>query len=95
MKEIKSADLAKALAKKGFQYKAQKRHDQYYFYYQSRKQPIRVSISRGSNCSYSKSLLKHVCDEMHINKAQFEEFVECSLTYEEYADHLLALGKIK
>lgn len=94
IKTIKAKDLARVLQKKGFQLDQGARHQQYYFYYQGEPTLIRVSVSRGSNSEYSKKLLNLVIKEMKLDKTQFEEFVQCPMTEDMYAEQLIKEGLI-
>lgn len=86
---MKASILAKALAKKGFTCQNQKRHDQYYFYCDGKKTSIRVSISRGSGYEYNSQLLSLVMKEMHLDRSQFNDFIQCPLTLERYTEILI------
>lgn len=95
MKPIKARDLEKALEKKGFRRHEGNRHIQYFFYYQNKKTPVRVSISRGSNSVYGDSLIAYVRKEMRLpDNRHLELFVECTLTEEQYSKDLIKNGEI-
>lgn len=94
MKPIKARDLERALEKKGFRRHEGSNHTLYYFYYQNNQTKIRVPISRGSNSVYGDSLISRVRKEMRLpSNRQFELFVECTLTEEEYSTYLINNGE--
>ncbi len=96
MKEISAKQLAQALSKKGFIKESGKRHDQYFFVYNSKRTSIRVSISRGSGYAYSGDLLRRLrADEMKLDKQNFIDFIQCPLTVEMYAQYLIQKGVIR
>ncbi len=92
MSTIKAKDLALALRRKGFHLEQGSRHEQYYFYYEGQKTAVRVSVSRGSGSEYSGKLLGYVIREMHLNRNQFKDFVQCPMTEETYISNLQNVG---
>jgi predicted RNA binding protein YcfA (HicA-like mRNA interferase family) len=95
MSGIKANDLEKALKKKGFQLKkGTSKHDQYYFFYKGIRTSIRVSISRGSQYTYNDGAISFIYKEMHLDKKQLLEFVDCQFTESQYIDHLILNSKL-
>lgn len=87
MSEIHKAILVTTLEKKGFKLKEGHNHKLYYFHYEGKRTSIRVTISRG-NKSYGDELMKWVYQGMSLNKAQFLEFIECTMSEAKYIEHL-------
>lgn len=94
MNEIKSKELVAILEKKGFVLKEGSNHELYYFFYNGKRTSVRTQISRGSKSTYSGSLLSRLMKQLHLDKTQFSEFIECSMSEEDYTKHLISIEKI-
>jgi predicted RNA binding protein YcfA (HicA-like mRNA interferase family) len=89
----KTSDIEKALLQKGFK-RDNTHHHMYWLHAKGKKTGIRTRLSHGKE-EYSDKLLAMMAKQLKIMKKQFDSFVECSLTGEQYIQLLIDEGKIK
>ena len=87
MKSIKSTDLERILLNKGFRKKEGSNHSLCFLYSNGKKTSIKVPISRGKK-EYAGSLLNQVKKQMKLEKQDFEDFLLCDLSEEDYLKKL-------
>ncbi|MBQ9607841.1 MAG: hypothetical protein IJV15_00180 [Lachnospiraceae bacterium] len=81
-------DVQKALLKKGFTLEKKRDHAYYFVYIGNKKTRINTKISHGSHKDISDSLLKLMMKEMKLQKKEFDEYMNCTLTKDEYLTFL-------
>lgn len=90
MTTYKVSKISRALLSKGFrQYNAD--HVYFIFYYEGKRTSVRTKISHGKD-EYDDRLLNYMSIELHLEKKEFEEFIECPLTQEQYIELLKKRG---
>ncbi len=97
MAVIPRSDLERALAQKGFREEGAGRdHRFWWFYHQSQKTHIFTKIPRGSGYrDYSDDLLIKVKQQLRLDTVQqLRDLVSCTMTEQDYIDHLEAKGLI-
>lgn len=87
MTAIKTRDIERALLSKGFQ-RVDSNHKYYFFYVNGKKTSVRTKISHGTD-EYGDNLLGFMKNQLHLDKIELEEFIECSLSGEKYKDLLI------
>lgn len=93
MTKRKTSELQVALTKKGFR-KSNNHHEMYLFYHKGKKSSVRTRLSHGAK-EYSENLLAQMAKQVRLDRGQFDDFIECPLTEEEYIEHLLAKGHLR
>ncbi len=96
MKIRKSKDIIAVLVKKGFELNPQKEHHEfYYLIVDGKKHNIYTYISHGKK-DYDKSLLSQVKKQLKFDTTEnFENFLDCPFTKENYFQMLTDSGIIK
>jgi len=85
--------VVKSLKKKGFALSSRKRDHDYYYYTDESTSTIYTKVSRGSNYkSIGDSLLGKMARQIHLDKKEFLQFVDCPLSSEMYAQILKDKG---
>lgn len=79
---MKTEDIKRALLKKGFREKSGDHHF-FILYYEGKKTSIRTKISRSED-DIGDPLVLAMSKQMKLSKKQFETYVECSLSLEQY-----------
>jgi len=82
----KAREVKKALKLKGFR-EEERDHWYYFFYHDGKKTDIYTKISHNER-DISRPLCSAMARQMRLSGGQFEEFVNCDLTGEEYLKHL-------
>lgn len=90
----KVLDVRRALKKKGFGEDVSRDHMYYTFYYDGKKTSINTKISHGKN-EIDDGLLGKMSRQMHLKKADFNEFVSCTLSEEDYIEKMIEAGKLE
>lgn len=89
----KTRDIDGSLRKKGF-----KREDKHHIFYQlwvdEKKTTIYTKVSHGSSEVHD-SLLGQMARQLRLDRNQFCELVDCSLTHEDYLAILRTAGHIE
>lgn len=87
MAELKVRDIEKSMKKKGFQLdkKSGNTDHKYYRLYnlKGEKTCVTTKISHGED-SIRDPLIKEMSTQLGLKKRQFEEYVQCTLSYEKY-----------
>jgi len=87
MSNYRTSEIESALSKKGF-LQHNTHHKMFTYYFDGKKTSVRTRMSHGID-SYGDNLLGPVAKQLKLSKRQLEDFIECPLTAEKYADHLL------
>jgi hypothetical protein len=85
---LDAREVDSALTSKGFK-KADRDHHFYYFWYNGKKTPIRTKISHGESEIHDRNC-GSMARQIHLNRGEFEKFVECALTEKLYVEKLIA-----
>lgn len=93
MSTRKTKDIRKSLLVKGFK-ETNTHHEMYWLYIGSRKTSVRTRISH-SESEYGDKLLGQMAKQVGLSKAEFDDLIECPLSYDEYVQLLIARGIIK
>jgi len=91
--------IRKNILEKGFKESSGKRnpdHEYYHLYHKGKLiGDVWIKLSRGPNYKeYSNDLLGRQAKMLHINNKDFQKFVTCEYTKEEFIEILLKAGKI-
>ena len=86
--QLKVRLIKQALLGKGFVQADDKDHWFYFFHYKGRKSNIYTKISHGET-EIQSGLCSAMARQLRLTGPQFGEFVECTLTAEEYVRLLL------
>ena len=89
MNPRKTKDIKSSLLKKGFTISSQKKHHEYYYLViNGKKQSIYTYFSHGKK-EYNQSILSLMKKQLKFeNTEDFENFIDCSMSKEEYRDML-------
>lgn len=95
MKQIDVIDLKKVLLKKGFRI-LNNDHEFFYLYVDNKRTSVRTKISFGSGYkTYQGNLLSMVKRQLKfVNNSDFDNFLECPMSYEQYIEHLVKNNSI-
>lgn len=87
-------DVKKVLLKKGFREDFRKSRDHHYYslHINGIKQSVTTKISRGSHKDISDSLLSEMRKQVKLPKKQFNEYLNCTFSEEEYVNYLQENG---
>ena len=92
---IDTDDLASALLRKGFRLK-EGDHKIYYFFVGEKKSSVFTKISHGSSYKqYGDGLTNSVKKQMGLTTSELQNFIECSLTQDQYTSLLRERSRIK
>lgn len=82
-----------ALSRKGF--KKENTHHKYYYFYddEGKRTSVRTYVSHSGH-DIGDSLIKKMAHQTHLEKKQFEQFIECTLSKEKYCKLLKEKGII-
>jgi hypothetical protein len=83
----KARSVRAALVAKGFR-EVSRHHYFYFFHYRGKKSHIHTKISHGAT-DISQSLCGLMAKQIKLTNPQFQQFVDCPLTEEMYADILV------
>jgi len=83
----KSKSIEKSLLKKGF--KVELRHHKYLFFHdeKGKKTLVRTRLSHG-NKEYDDGLLSQMKKQLHLDKQQLLDLIDCPMTYKMYLELL-------
>ena len=87
MAVLKTSQIDKALQRKGFEAKP-KDHNFYYYIYNGKKTKIFTKTSH-SSAEVNNYLIGKMAFQLHLNKQQFTELIQCTLSGERYKEILL------
>jgi hypothetical protein len=93
MSTWKTKDIRKSLLVKGFQ-ETNTHHEMYWLYVGTRKTSVRTRISH-SESEYGDRLLNQMAKQVGLNRAEFDELIECPLSRDEYVQLLKTRGIVK
>ena len=82
-------NVQKMLIKKGFKEEPGKDHHYYVLWIDGKKTSIRTKISRGSYKDISDALLKCMQQQMRLPKREFDGFMECTFSKEDYKNFVI------
>ena len=88
----KVRDVSGALLRKGFR-EVGGDHKRYVFYYNGKKTAINTKISHGEKELHD-GLVSAMARQMHLKRVEFDKFVECTLSEEEYTRKMTEAGYI-
>lgn len=95
MHNRKTKDIIKAISKKGFAFVKSTHHEIYYFFYKGVKQDISTYFSH-SKSDYDVELQSQIKKQLLFkNTKDFDNFLDCPFTEQNYIDMLLELGEIE
>lgn len=87
-------DVEKALSKKGFTLVADKDHNYYYVYKNGKKTSVNTKVSHGYHKDISDGLLNQMRKQIRLPKHEFEEYMNCTFSKEQYLEFLENNGHI-
>ena len=92
---LKVRDIDSALRKKGFQESNKKNPDHiyYFLYHKGNKTRIKTKISHGERELHD-GLCAAMAREIKLTRRQFNDFVDCPLTYELYVRILVQASEL-
>lgn len=94
MSSIKVKNIESKLGKKGFHMDREKKHRLWTFYVNGKKTSIRTFFSHGLT-EYSDTLLSPIAKQLHLSRDNLNNFIECSLSQDEYQKYLKQEGLIR
>jgi len=83
----KTREIKSSLLVKGFQQEST-HHEMYWLYISGKRTSIRTRISHGAS-EYDDKLLGLMAKQLKLRRNEFDEFIECPLTIEEYLKLLI------
>ena len=86
MKPRKTKDLDSQLKKKGF-IPEKRDHTFYFLHYKNKKTSVYTKLSHNIN-EYGNSLLSQMARQLSLTNSEFENFIECPLTYNDLIEKL-------
>ena len=90
----KKRDVSRVLQKKGFKIDISKDHDFYYLYNSDgKKSTIYTKISHGSDNEIHEGLLGEMRRQIGLSKKDFNRYMDCTMSKEEYLSFLSSQGK--
>lgn len=82
MKTAKTRDIERSLLKKGFK-KDEGDHHYYHLYVDDKKTAIFTKLSHSKN-EVDEFILRMMTKQVKLNRQQFEDLINCPLSYENY-----------
>ncbi len=80
--------VERALLKKGFTLEKNRDHHYYFIYKNGKKTRINTKVSHGSHKDISDGLLNQMRMQMKLPKKEFEEYMNCTFSKEQYLEFL-------
>ena len=93
MTTLKVKKIDSSLTNKGFR-RMDGDHARYHFYYKGERTSIRTMVSHGEK-EIGDPLISRMAKETKLNKNQFTEFINCTLSEAAYIEILRELGEIE
>lgn len=90
---LRTSEVENNLLSKGFEMKAGN-HKFFYFYYQGKKSSIFTKTSHSSK-ELDDYLIKQMSRQLKLEKSDFIKFASCTISEEEYINHLIKNGFLK
>lgn len=87
-------EVEKALLKKGFTLVNNKDHNYYFIYKDGKKTSVNTKVSHGSHKDISDGLLNQMRKQVRLPKQEFEEYLNCTFSKEQYLEFLEKNGHI-
>lgn len=87
-------NVERALTKKGFTLEKKRDHNYYFLYLNGKKTIINTKVSHGSHKDISDGLLNKMMKQMKLPKKEFDEYMNCTFSKEEYLNYLKVNGYI-
>lgn len=84
---LKSKDVYKKLLSKGFKHEDND-HIHLIFYHENRTK-IRTRISHGSGKNIDDYLIKQMSLQLHLEKSEFLELIDCKFSHQQYAEKMI------
>ena len=86
--------IRSALEKKGFKKDEKNRdHDYYFLQVAGKKSSVFTKLSRGSNYkTIGDGLVAKIAKQIFLTRSQFEKYVSCSMSREDYLEAVRARG---
>ena len=81
-------DVKKVLLKKGFTLVGGD-HEYFFVYRNGQKTAVNTKISRGSGRDISSGLLKQMMKQIRLEREDFERYLNCTMSKDEYIQYLL------
>jgi len=91
----RTKDVAKALENKGFTLAKGKDHNYYFLYLNGVKTSVNTKISHGSHKDIDDGLLGKMRRQMRLPVKEFNEYMNCTFSKENYINYLIKNGDIK
>ena len=92
MSSRKTRDLRKALTAKGFE-AVHTHHDMFWLCVGGKRSSVRTRISHGAS-EYGENLLGQMARQLGLSRTEFDDFIECPLSEEQYVDLLAERGRL-
>lgn len=93
MRPRKRNKLDSQLKRKGF-ISAERDHTFYFLYYKNQKTSVYTKLSHGIN-EYGNNLLSQMARQLSLTNSEFENFLECPMTYDNLIERLKERGRIE
>lgn len=93
MKPRKTKDISSKLSSKGF-VPEHRDHTFFYLYYKNKKTSVYTKLSH-SISEYSNNLLSQMAKQLSLTNSEFENFLECPLTYDNLIERLMERNRIE
>ncbi|MGN1298228.1 MAG: type II toxin-antitoxin system HicA family toxin [Clostridia bacterium] len=87
-------DVERALSSKGFTLEKKRDHNYYFIYKDGKKTKINTKVSHGTHKDISDGLLNQMMKQMKLPKKEFNEYMNCTFSKEEYLNFLEGHGYI-
>lgn len=87
-------DVERALQNKGFTLLKGRDHNYYYLYLDGKKTRINTKVSHGSHKDISDGLLIQMRKQMKLPKKEFNQYMDCTFSKEQYINFLKNNGYI-
>ena len=91
----KKRDVVRALKKKGFTEVKDKDNNYYFLYINGKKTIVNTKISHGSHSDISDGLLGEMRRQMCLPVREFNDYMNCTFSKEDYINYLASIGKIE
>lgn len=81
-------DVESALLRKGFTLEKNRDHNYYFIYKDGKKTRINTKVSHGSHKDIDNGLLNKMMKQMKLPKKEFDEYMNCTFSKEQYLNYL-------
>lgn len=83
------ADVERALQRKGFTLEKKRDHNYYFLYVNGKKTTINTKVSHGSHKDIDDGLLNKMMRQMRLPKKEFNEYMNCTFSEDDYMEYLI------